>query len=66
MAGNKNYAVQKKQEISKLNQAGELETWYRIYAVSNSGSYFHIEVPERNLSQASELLTERANILDAI
>lgn len=66
MPGETNYTVQRKEEIRKLNQAGEIETWYRIYAISKGGTYYHVEVPERNLDVAPKALTERANKLDAI
>ena len=60
------YTVEKKDEIRKLNKAGEIETWYRIFATSKGGTYFHIEVKEDNLAQAPALLAKRAQEIDSI
>ena len=60
------YTVESKEEIRKLSKAGEVETWYRLYATSKGGTYFHVDVPEDELSKADEVLTRRAKELDAI
>lgn len=60
------YKVESKEEIRKLSKAGEVETWYRIWATSKKGTYFHIDVPEDKLDKADELLSKRAQALDAI
>ena len=60
------YTVEEKEEIRKLSKAGEVETWYRIYATSKDGTYFHVDVPEDQLDKADEPLTKRAKELDAI
>lgn len=62
----KDYKVESKEELRKLSKAGEVETWYRIWATSKSGSYFHVDIPEDQLAKADELLTARAKQLDAI
>lgn len=60
------YRVDSKEEIRKLTKAGEVETWFRIYATSKGGTYFHVDVPERELDDADGYLTARAKELDAI
>lgn len=66
MAKGTDYKVESKEEIRKLSKAGEVETWFRIYATSKGGTYFHVEVPEDELAKADELLTARAKQLDAV
>lgn len=60
------YKVESKEEIRKLSKAGEVETWFRIYATSKGGTYFHVDVPEEQLAQADAALSKRAKELDAI
>ena len=60
------YKVESKEEIRKLSKAGEVETWYRLYATSKGGTYFHVDVPEAELARSDEVLTKRAKELDAI
>jgi len=60
------YKVESKEEIRKLSKAGEVETWYRLYATSKGGTYFHVDVPEDELAKSDEVLTKRAKELDAI
>lgn len=61
------YTVEEpKEEIRKLTKAGEVETWYRIWATSKGGTRFHVDVSETQLSQAPHLLATRAKEIDAI
>ena len=60
------YTVQKKEEIRKLTPTHEIMTYYRIWATSAGGSYFHVEVAETELAKSDEILTKRAKELDAI
>lgn len=61
------YTVESKEEIRRLSKkTGEVETWYRIWATSKGGTYFHLDVEEAHLDQAEALLTKRAKELDAI
>jgi len=66
MSNDEIYKTESKEEVRKLSKAGDVETWYRIYATSKGGTYFHIDVPEDQLDQADDLLTTRAKQLDAI
>ena len=66
MVKGKDYTVEKKEEIRRLSRTGEPITVYRIWATSQGGTYFHIEVPEDQLASADKLLTEHAKQLDAI
>lgn len=66
MADTTLYTVESKEEIRKLTKAGEVETWFRIYATSKGGTYFHVDVPEDQLDKADETLSKRAKELDAI
>jgi len=61
-----NYTVKRKQEITQFDEAMQPQVVYRIYATSKGGTYFHIEVPERDLPRAGELLSKRAAELDSI
>ncbi len=66
MAPNKNYTVDKKDEIRQLSKGGEVVTIYRIFATSAGGTYFHVDVSEADLKKADELLTAKAQLLDSI
>lgn len=59
--------VEKKEEITKLNvKTHELETWYRIWATSKGGTYFHVDIPERDLAKIAEIVDKKATQLDAV
>lgn len=60
------YTIEDKEEIRRLSKAHEVETWYRIWATSKGGTYFHVDVKEDELDKADEVLTARAKALDAI
>jgi len=60
------YQVEKKEEIRKLSPAGEVLTYYRIWATSKGGTRYHVEVAEAELETADKLLTKRASDLDTI
>ena len=66
MASGDSYRVESKEEVRKLSAAGEVEVWYRIWATSAKGTYFHVDVPEDKLETAAALLAQRAKVLDAI
>ena len=66
MAKDTDYKVESKEEIRKLSKAGEVETWFRVYATSKGGTYFHIDIPENQLAESDKFLTARAKQLDAI
>lgn len=66
MAKGTDYAPESKEEIRKLSKAGEVETWYRIWATSKGGTYFHVEVRSDQLAKADAILTSKAQALDAI
>ena len=66
MAKGTDYKVESKEEIRKLSKAGEVETWFRIYATSKGDTYYHVDIPEAELGKADEYLTARAKQLDAI
>jgi hypothetical protein len=66
MPGDKNYIVEKKEEIRRITRAGEPFTVYRIWATSDGGTYFHIEIPEADLEQSHKLLSLKAKTLDSI
>ena len=60
------YTTEKKEEVRILDNTGNVAVVYRIWATSKKGSYFHVDVPEKQLSKASAMLTEKAIQLDAI
>lgn len=66
MASKELYTTEKKEEVQKLSRGGEVDTYYRIWATSQGGTYFHVDVPEEELPKADEKLTARARELDAI
>ena len=66
MSNGSTYKVESKEEIRKLDKGGEVETWYRIYATSKGGTYFHVDVPEAELDNANGLLEAKAKKLDSI
>jgi len=66
MPDSKFYTVESKEEIRKLSKAGEVETWYRIWATSKKGTYFHVDIGEKELGKADEILSQKAKELDAI
>jgi hypothetical protein len=66
MAKGTDYTVEKKEEIRKLSKSGEVLTYYRIWATSKGGTYFHVEIPEDRLDTSDEILSKRSKELDAI
>jgi len=60
------YTVESKEEVRRLGRAGDVETWYRIWATSKGGTRYHVEVREDELANADAVLTLRAKELDAI
>ena len=66
MGKSNEYKVEKKEEFRQVTKEGEVEVWFRIWATSKGGTYFHIEVREDELDKADELLAARARKLDAI
>lgn len=59
--------VERKEEITKLNpKTHEIETWFRMWATSKGGTYFHVDVPESALDKAGETLNQKATQIDAI
>ena len=59
--------VEKKEELTKLNvKTHELEVWYRIWATSKGGTYFHVDIPEQDLAKAAQIVDAKATQLDAI
>lgn len=66
MATNKQYTVDKKIEMRKMNDAGDVITVYRISAKSTGGTYFSVDVPEADLARADTFLAAKATQLDSI
>ena len=64
MAGN--YTVESKEEIRKLSPGGEIETWFRVWATTKKGTYFHMDIPEKDVGTDEEttLLSARAQAID--
>ena len=60
------YTTKKKEEIRKPGKDGDIEVYFRIWATSRGGTYFHVDVPEDQLDQAEQFLAARAAKLDAI
>lgn len=61
------YRVDKKEEIQRLVK-GEIQTFFRVWATSKGGTYFHVDISEADLdtTRAEAILTKRAKDLDAI
>lgn len=66
MSNGKNYTVDTKEEVRKLDKAGNVETWVRIWATSKGGTYFHVDVPGDQLDKAPDILQAKAEKLDSI
>ena len=62
------YEVTRKEEIRKFDREMNVQTYYRIYALSKGGTLFHIEVPESDIGtpKVDAALTKRAKELDSI
>lgn len=62
------YEVTRKEEIRKFDREMNVQTYYRIYALSKGGTLFHVECPESDLGtpKVEAALTKRAKELDAI
>ena len=62
------YEVTRKEEIRKFDREMNVQTYYRIYALSKGGTLFHIEIPESDIGtpKVDAALTKRAKELDAI
>lgn len=62
-----NYKVESKEEIRGLDRkTGDVYVAYRIWATTKKGAYFHLDIRESELDKATELLTKKAQALDAI
>lgn len=61
------YKVEKKEELRKIVK-DEVEVYYRVWATSKGGTYFHVDLSEKDLpkEKADAILTKRAKELDAI
>ncbi len=66
MPNDPSYTIGRKEEFRKMDLSNEVLTWYRIYATSKGGTYFHIEVKETDLDKAPGMLSAKAKQLDAI
>ena len=66
MAKDTDYTVEEKEEIRKLGKGGEVDVYFRIWATTKKGTYFHVDVHEDALDKADEVLTDRAKQLDSI
>lgn len=64
----KEYTVKKMQERSRLNEAGEVERYYHIEAVTVQNILFTLDVPEGQAEpeNVKKLLAEKAKRLDSI
>lgn len=62
------YEVEAKEEIRRIGKGGEIETWYRIWATSKGGTYFHVDISEEDIGtdKVAAALAKRAKELDAI
>jgi len=66
MARGSDYTVERKDEVRRLGKGGDVETWFRVWATSKGGTYFHTDIPEAELGKADERLTAKAKQLDSI
>lgn len=66
MARGTGYDTREKEEFRRLGERGQVETSYRIWAVSEGGTRFHVDVAEEDLDKAGVALSKRAKELDAI
>ena len=60
------YKVESKQELSSIGRGNQVYTYFRIWATTAKGTYFHVDVPEADLAKSDEYLGKRAKELDAI
>lgn len=60
------YKVESKEEIRRLGKGDEPEVWYRIWATTKKGTYFHVDVKEDELDKAHDYLQAKATKLDTI
>ena len=66
MSNGQNYKTESKEQIRRLDKAGEVQIYWRIYATTRKETYFFIEVREDELDKAPELLEAKAKKLDSI
>lgn len=66
MSNTELYKVESKEEIRRLGKGDEPETWFRIWATTKKGTYFHVDIKEDEFDKAHDLLQKRAQQLDAI
>ena len=60
--------VEKVEEIVRLNKDREAETYFRTWATSPKGVYFHLDLPDKiaGTPKALEVLAKRAAELDSM
>ncbi len=66
MSPDNSYTIGRKEEFRKMALSGEVGTWWRIYATTKAGTYFHIEVKDEDLATVPQLLAAKAKQLDSI
>ena len=66
MSPTSNYTWDHTEETRKIDQRGEVHTYYRVFAYTAKKTYFHIEVADTDLAKAPELLAKKAAVLDSI
>ena len=61
------FFVDKKLELQRMER-GEVVTFFRVWATSKGGVYFHVDLSEVDLdtARAHEILAKRAKELDVI
>lgn len=64
----KDYTVKRIRELTRLTEAGDLEKFYRVEAVTTQGTAFTLDIPESQATPeaAATVLASRAKELDAI
>lgn len=66
MPNNATYTTGRKDEFRRMNQDGDVENWWRIYATTTRGTRFNIEVRDKDLAQAPAMLAAKAKEVDSI
>lgn len=62
----KGYTTGKKESFRRLNEAGEPITVWRIWAFSDGGTRFSVDLPDEKLDEAEARLEAKARRLDKI
>jgi hypothetical protein len=66
MANEAYYTTVRKESFRRMDDVGDVKSYWRIYAKSKGGTLFNIEIPDVEILQAPAALLAKAKQIDSI